>query len=170
MSSFDPHLVTASNITLIEGQFTSMQCIDPANTFPGLSQGNLVMDPSRPFYIDVEWRLSGSLATLWMAALMRTPGGAPNNWVVEAYAESIGPGPEIQVGQTTVPVNPLNMTYSARINVGAGTLPEGNPGAAGPSGKYKLACSCFLNSSWGPPGYDITGFVEGPIVRIENPV
>ena len=67
------------------------------------------------------------------------------NWTVEAYAESMGPGPELQIAATTVPKNGL--AYSTTLHVPAGTLPEGNPGPGGPSGVYKLTVTAFLNSS-----------------------
>lgn len=166
MSSFDPHLVIPGpgGAELIKGEFTRVQCIDPASSFPPLSQGNHVLDGSKPFYIDMEWQLSGSLAPLWLAAL------TPGSWRVEAFAESIGPGPEVQCGQTAVTADPGQMTYTARIEVSPNTLPEGNPGRNGPSGQYKISCSCFLNSNLGANPYDITGFIEGPLIRIENPI
>ena len=162
MSTFDPHLETPVSV-LFKGEFNHVRCVDPAATFPGISQANLVMNGARPFNIELEWELSGSLAPLWLAAL----GGS---WSVEAYAESVGPGPEQRIAAATVPANPGTMTYSTTLTVPANTLPEGNPGAAGPSGKYKIVCSCFLNSTLGTPGYDISGYVEGPVIMIENPI
>lgn len=168
MSTFDPHL-EASGTVFFKGEYTKMQCVDPAATFAPLSQANLVMNGSQPFSIELEWQLSGPLAPLWLAAL----GGS---WTVEAFAESIGPGPEIQIASAnggsdpSLVVNPGTLTYSTTLQVLGGTLPEGNPGATGPSGQYKISCSAFLNSTLGPPGYDITGYVEGPIIRIENPI
>ena len=162
MSTFDPHLETPVSV-LFKGEFTSIRCVDPAATFPGVSVSNLVFDGSRPFNVELEWELSGSLVPLWLSAL----GGS---WSVEAYAESMGPGPEIQIASTSVPANPATLAYASTLIVPAGTLPEGNPSVGGPSGKYKIVCSCFLNSSLGPPGYDISGYVEGPVIRIENPI
>lgn len=162
MSTFDPHLETPVSV-LFKGEFTHIRCVDPAATFPAISQANLVMDGSKPFQIELQWQLSGSLAPLWLAAL----GGS---WSVEAYAESIGPGPEMQIAAGSVVANPATMTYSTTLTVPANTLPEGNPSPGGPSGKYKVLCSCFLNSSLGAPGYDISGYVEGPVIRIENPL
>jgi len=164
MSTFDPHLETpGGGPVLFKGEFTHIRCVDPAATFPALSQENLVMNGSQPFNIELKWELSGSLVPLWLSAL----GGS---WSVEGFAESVGPGPEIQIAANSVPVNASQSVYSTTMIVPANTLPEGNPGPGGPSGKYKIICSCFLNSSLGPPGYDISGFVEGPVIRIENPI
>ena len=169
MSTFDPHLEASDGTVFFKGEYTKMRCVDPAATFAPLSQANLVMNGSQPFSIELEWQLSGPLAPLWLAAL----GGSRT---VEAFAESIGPGPEIQIASAnggsdpSLVVNPGTLTYSTTLQVLGGTLPEGNPGATGPSGQYKISCSAFLNSTLGPPGYDITGYVEGPIIRIENPI
>lgn len=161
MSTFDPHLETGVS-TLFKGEFTHMQCVDPASTFPGVSQGNLIMDRSKPFHIELTWELTGLLVPLWLSAL----GGS---WSVEAYAESIGPGPEIRIAAGSVVASPATSTYSTTLVVPANTLPEGNPGAAGPSGMYKIVCSCFLNSTLGGPGYDVSGYIEGPVIRVEDP-
>jgi hypothetical protein len=158
LSTFDPHQEVAGTV-LMKGEFTSVKVRDPAGP-PNVQ--NLVIDPSRPFAIDVEWKLSGSNAPLYLAAL-------DANWSVEAYAESMGPGPELQIASTTVPKNGL--MYSTTLNVPARTLPEGNPGNGGPSGVYKLVVTAFLNSSIrGGPGFDISGFAEGPMIRVENPI
>jgi hypothetical protein len=150
--------------SLFIGDFTNVKVVDPAAP-PPLMVGNRVIDPSKPFTIEVEWKLSGFFVPLWLAAL----GG---NWVVEAYAESIGPGQEKRIAVANVPVGPTVQpkTYAVTLNVPAGTLEEHSEGPAGPSGVYRLTVSAFLNSSLGVPGYDIAGFTEGPIIKCENPV
>jgi hypothetical protein len=179
ISKFDPYLMVPpgnpAGTPWMRGEFTDITLNDPANEFAPLSLSNLVVDRTKPFRLDVKWYVEGQLAHLWLNAL----GGS---WNLEAYAESIGPGPEIRIAADSVSVASASISgtkheYSANLTVPAFTLPEGNPGgnpATDPSGKYKLAVSCFLNSSLGignptVPGYDITGFVEGPIIRVENP-
>ena len=127
--------------------------------------GNVIINPALPFTIEVEWTLKGFFVPLWLAAL----GG---NWVVEAYADCIGPGPEKRIAVLNVPVGPAVQpkTYSATLTVAANELPEHDPGPAGPSGIYRLTVSAFLNSTLGAPGYDIIGFAEGVTIRAENPV
>lgn len=157
LSTFNPHQVVGSNV-LIKGEFTSVQVRDPAGP-PNVQ--NLVVDRSKPFNIDVEWELSGINAPLYLAAL-------DANWSVEAYAESMGPGPELQIASTTVPKN--GNRYSTTLVVPANTLEEGNPGNGGPSGVYKLTVTAFLNSSLGgSTGFDIAGFAVGPMIRVEDP-
>jgi hypothetical protein len=159
---FDP------NITgLISGQFTSLLVSEPG----GLGASNLVIDPSQTFDISVEWTLSQPLSNLWLAAL------SPADWSLTAYAESVGPGPEIMLKQDNVTIasgvqNPPNtFTWNHTFTVGPNVLDEENPGnPTGPSGVYKLVVTAFLNSTLGTPGYDIMGFEEGPIIKVENPV
>ncbi len=163
MSSFDPQIAG-----FIKGEFVSIACIDPATEFPG-SQPNHVLDPSQSFNITMEWKLSGPGATLWLSNAI----GVGENWSVDVFAESMGPGPEMRIGSTTVSVtDPSIHTFITSVPVAAYTLPEGNPGPSGPSGLYKLVCSCFLNSNLvgsSGEGYDISGYMEGPVIRIENP-
>jgi hypothetical protein len=127
--------------------------------------GNLVIDPSKPFSIVVEWKLEGFFVPLWLAAL----GGS---WAIEAYAESIGPGPEKRIALANVPVGPAVQpkTYAVTLTVAANELQEHSPGPGGPSGLYRLTISAFLNSTLGAPGYDIAGFAEGPVIKAENPI
>lgn len=156
MQQFDPNIPG-----LIEGQVTTVIVTDPANTFPGFEVGNHVMNPDEPFDITVKWEVSGLLFKLWQKAL----GG---NWNVQAYAESVGGGPEILIGRDdTVAAVPAQSQYEVTFTVPAGTLQEGNPGD-NVSGIYKLVVSVFLNSDLGAPGFDMVGFSEGPIIQVEN--
>ena len=97
---------------------------------------------------------------------------------VYLYAESIGPGPETRIATGTVsktatgPGSTANeVYYYYDFTVRANRLPESNPTGNdnAPSGVYKLICTCFLNSNLPGAGQDISGYVEGPIIRIENP-
>jgi hypothetical protein len=155
LTQFDP-----DKGPLFKGEFTSITVIDPA--IPGHT-GNLVFNPNKPFDIKLEWKLAGTDVPLYLA-------GADPTWSVEAFAESIGPGPEMRLAIGTLPkgasVNPAS--YSHTLTVPAGTLPEGNPFPGQPSGVYKIVCTVFLNSSV-PGGFDIAGFVEGPVIRMEDP-
>jgi hypothetical protein len=93
---------------------------------------NRVLSPTLPFTVSVSWNNTGTLVPFM--------GG---EYTVRVYAESMGPGPEMEIGHTTVPVN-LSGNYSVSINVPAGTLSPAEPdlphatGAFEPSGVYKL--------------------------------
>jgi hypothetical protein len=158
MQQFDPNIPG-----LIEGQVTTVIVTDPANTFPGFEVGNHVLNADDSFDVTVKWEVTGLLRPLWLAALA-------GNWNVQAFAESIGGGPEILLAQdNTVAADPARSQYEVTFTVPPSTLQEGNPGD-NVSGIYKLVVSVFLNSDLGSPGFDMTGFNEGPIIQVENPV
>ncbi len=110
-----------------------------------------VLEASAPFTIQCTWSISA------LAALLL--GG---QWQLAAYVESIGPGPEQEVGAAvTVPLNG-GTNYNANIVVPANTLPD-NPGP-GQSGSYKVVM-LLTHRNFGLVT-DVAGVVEGPVVRI----
>jgi hypothetical protein len=166
MSNFDPNV--PSGFLTITGEFSSAVLV---NEVPAIGVGNLVLDPTQPFDIRVDWKIDGNIAELWLSALAV----ASPDWIVTAYAESVGPGPEVIIATQNVAVNPLPSAnppfeYSTTLTVAPGTLAEENPGDPLVSGVYKLVVTVFLDSVFGSPGYDIMGFAEGPVVKVENPV
>jgi hypothetical protein len=162
---FDPDVPTG--FLTITGEFTSAVLVSEV---PAIGVSNLVLNPQQTFDIKVDWKIDGNIAELWLSALAV----ASPNWVVTAYAESIGPGPEQILVAKEVPVLPLPsanppFAYSTTLTVPANTLPEENPGDPLVSGVYKLVVTVFLDSVFGSPGYDIMGFAEGPVIKMENP-
>lgn len=165
---FDPNIPadpTDPTVACIEGDITSVVVTE----LPTIGRTNLVVSPDKSFDIKVSWRVFGNLVPVWVTALsVNTP-----NWIVTAYAESEGPGEEKLLGKTDVAVSStplsLNMPYNATITVPAGTLHEENPGDPYHSGIYKIVVTAFLNSTLGLPGYDMMGYAEGPIIKVENP-
>ncbi len=160
LTQFDP-----DKGPLFVGEFTKVDVIDPA--LAGHVR-NLVIDPSKPFDVEIEWKVKGTDVPLYLEAL-------DANWSIEVFAESIGPGPDLRIASGTLskgtPPFALEEAYAKTLTVAANTLPEHNPGQNDPSGVYKLVVTVFLNSSIGPAGtYDIAGFYEGPMIRVENPV
>ena len=160
---FDP------NITgFISGDFTQVAVVEPG----GLGTSNLVLDPTKPYNINVAWEITGSLTPLWLAALKAT---SPR-WSIAAYAESVGPGPELLLTEEPVAVAsafdqlPNAWRWKHQLTVAANTLPEENPGPGGPSGVYKLVVTAFLDSTLGLAGFDMLGYGEGQIIKVENPV
>lgn len=159
---FDPNIPG-----FISGDFTQVAVVEPG----GLGASNLVLDPTKAYNINVAWEITGSLTPLWLAALST----ASPSWSVAAYAESVGPGPEKILVAQNVPVLPLPsanppFAYSTTLTVPPGSLDEENPGDPLVSGVYKLVVTVFLDSTFGSPGYDIMGFAEGPVIKVENPV
>jgi hypothetical protein len=158
MQQFDPNIPG-----LIGGDVTTVVVIDPAGTFPPFEVGNHVLNRNDSFQVNVAWEITGLLRKIWLQAL----GG---NWNVQLFAESIGGGPEILLASdNSVPADPQVANYSVTLNVQPNALDEGDPGS-NVSGIYKLVVSVFLDSNLGSPGFDMTGFNEGPIIQVENPV
>lgn len=110
-----------------------------------------VLEAAAPFSIDCTWSVSP------LAALLL--GG---EWQLAAYVESIGPGPEQEIGAAlTIALNG-STNYSASIVVAANTLPD-DP-APPQSGTYKVVM-LLTHRNFGVVT-DVAGVVEGPIVRI----
>ncbi|GAA0269736.1 hypothetical protein [Cryptosporangium japonicum] len=168
---FDPYVGPRNpgDPSSIEGAITSLVVIDP-QPFNGGS-GNHVVDPAKPFKLRVEWEVAGQLAPLFLDR------GAPT-WLVRTYAESIGPGQEIELARDTTvarrgaaaanpdPLRPNRELFAVELTVPANALSEDGPNS---SGLYKLVATVFLDSqSVGSPGYDLTGYFEGPIIQVES--
>lgn len=164
---FDPNIPPAGPTDpAIEGEFTGIVTITER---PTLGKSNLVVNADEAFDVEVAWHVFGNLVPLWLTALsVNTP-----DWVVTAYAESQGPGDEKTLGEVRVPVGgPLfsqDEAYKAKLTVPAGTLSEENPGDPTQSGTYKIVVTTFLDSAIGGVGYDMMGYAEGPIVKVESP-
>lgn len=157
MQQFDPNIPG-----LIEGNITTVKVIDPTGTFPPFEVGNHVLHRNESFQINVEWKITGLLRPLWLSALK-------GNWNVQVFAESMGGGPEVLLARDdSVAADPNVSDYAVQLTVPANALTEGNPGSNS-SGIYKLVVSVFLNSNLGAPGFDMTGFLEGPIIQVEDP-
>jgi hypothetical protein len=164
---FDPNIPPAGPTDpAIEGEFISIVGISEQ---PTLGKSNLVINGAKSFDIEIKWHVFGNLVPLWLTALsVRT-----KNWVVTAYAESQGPGDEKSLGTVNVPVGgpffTQDETFSAKLTVPAHTLHEEDPGNDSQSGTYKIVVTVFLDSDLGPVGYDMMGYAEGPIVKVEDP-
>jgi hypothetical protein len=123
---------------------------------------NRVLDPALAFTVTVTWNNTGTLVPFM--------GG---EYTARVYAESVGPGPEKEIGHATVPVNGSG-NYSVTIVVPAGTLDAAEPdlpnntGAFEPSGVYKLvAVVSYSNFGVNLP---IAGFREEiQLFEIRNP-
>ena len=121
-----------------------------------------IIDTDDTFEIQVRWSVE-------------EPGAAVlgGRWLVRAYAESIGPGQEQQLGQTRrvnvgnfAPIGPpAARGYEANVDVPAGSL---DAESAASSGVYKLAVIVTHENPNGSPT-ELAGFSEGPIVQMRNP-
>jgi hypothetical protein len=120
---------------------------------------NLVLDKGLAFFVRVSWTPTGPG--------VQTLGG---NWTIKAYAESLGPGPELQIGPSlTIPVVPIDgHAYSESISVPANTLLAEGEGAPPASGVYKLVVVVTHTNTLGTRT-EMAGFAEGPVFEIRNP-
>jgi len=113
-----------------------------------------VLEAAQPFTITTSWKVSA------LAALLL--GG---EWRVSAYVESIGPGPEQQVGPTETVLLNGGTNYAVNIVVPANTLPDLDPaGNPAVSGAYKIV-TLLAHRNFGKFS-DVSAIVEGPILRI----
>jgi hypothetical protein len=116
------------------------------------------------FRLRVTWALEGSAALLL--------GG---NWLLRAYAESIGPGQEQQLGSTvpvplsagtitTTPAGLPRLAFDQEIIISPPHLQAEGPGS---SGVYKLVTILTHENFAGPTV--LAGFNEGPVIQMREP-
>lgn len=164
---FDPNIPPAGPTDpSIQGAFTGITLTERQ----AFGRANHVVNGARPFDIKINWHVFGNLVPLWLTALSVNT----KDWVVTAYAESQGPGDEITLGRVRVPVGgpafDQDVPYSAKLTIPAHKLHEENPDDDTQSGVYKIVVTVFLDSDLGPVGYDMIGYAEGPIIKVEDPL
>lgn len=155
-NTFDPY-IQVGGIDWFKGEFTKISLRQ--DELPGYL-GNKVIDPAKDFFIDLEWTLTGTEVALRMYDVA--------DWNINVYCESIGPGPEMNLGRQTLPKgSPLpGVVYTCNFKVPAGTVPEHD--GSGNSGIYKLVVAVFANAMV-PGPFDIVGFGELEcLVGVEN--
>ena len=156
LSRFDPDRGSE-----FKGEFTEVLVLDPAS--PGQNP-NYVLNPAKEAHVKVSWKLEGRLVPLYVRAL-------EDPWVIKLFAETMGPGDDLYIATSQVEKgDPAQQkTYETTLVIPPYTLKEGNP-TSNNSGVYKLVITAFLDSRLGTPGFDISGFTEGPLIRVENPL
>lgn len=119
-----------------------------------------VLKATAPFFVHVSWEVPAALAAII--------GGS---FRVRAYAESIGPGQEKQIGLTHIePAVPGVTAYTIHIAVPAGPdrlLGEGEAfGGVPVSGLYKMAAVLqHLN----PGANECSGYAENEMIFLRTP-
>ena len=115
---------------------------------------NRVIDDQFAFDVTIAWSV-------------RPPATAQvldGQWTVKLYAESVGPGPEKQIGTATRTATGVQ-NYTATITVPAGTLPSDVPPD---SGVYKLVIVITYRNTLGQLT-EMAAFSEGPMVLLRKP-
>jgi len=110
-----------------------------------------VLDAGKKFTVDAKWHIDP------LAALLL--GG---QWEVAAYVESVGQGPEKQIGKTETVALTGIQDYKATVTVQPDELPN-NP-APPISGVYKLIV--VLTHRNNNKVSDVAAVAEGPFLRI----
>jgi hypothetical protein len=165
MCDFDPQL-KINGTTVVCGEFTKVQ-VSQAPGFPG-DVSNMIVDPSRPFKIDLEWKMAGELG--YVNTVLNDIGD--KEWKIQVFAEKMGPGTDLQIYNTilpnvVVPVDTLPATWNHSCNISANVLEEHVPGDPTKSGMYRLCFVIFANTTV-PGCNDIIGCREGPIILAER--
>jgi hypothetical protein len=166
MAMFEPKIVIGTT-TVVEGMFTSVSVSQPPDPNRPGHVGNMVVDPTRPFTIDLAWQLSGVLGNVNVLI-----NSVANQWNVQVYAERMGPGSDSTIfngftpAGSLVPVLNLPASWNYTCNIPVGVLTENIP--AGSSGMYRLFIVVFANTNIAGAD-DIIGCYEGPIILVENP-
>jgi hypothetical protein len=110
---------------------------------------NLVLDRNLPFSVHAEWKVVGPKTTML--------GG---DWHVRALAESMGPGPDYDLGSVDHAVVPTDgFTYVSHIPVAGNTMDVG---------VYKLVIVITHTNTSGV-ATEAAGFAEGPLFQIREP-
>jgi hypothetical protein len=141
----------------LSGSGPSVVVLDPGGA------PNTIIVRNDPFRIHVEWSVNQPGASLL--------GG---QWLVRAYAESIGPGQE-ELLTPALPINvsagtpnagpPARLDYQADIDVPPFRLQsEQDPNS---SGVYKLVVVVTHQNFGGPTV--LAGFSEGPVIQVREP-
>jgi hypothetical protein len=126
-----------------------------------------ILDADQPFSLRIEWSVGGA----WIATI----GG---EWLVRAYAESIGPGVERQLGApgplvvslsnyTPGTAFPGQRIFTATIVVPAGQLPAESPPPNEQSGVYNLV-TVITHRNFGADT-ELAGSATGPVVQMRQP-
>ncbi|HEX5688419.1 MAG TPA: hypothetical protein VFX76_00355 [Roseiflexaceae bacterium] len=107
----------------------------------------------------------------WGARIQFETTGAATSWLtgtwhVGLYLESIGPGPELELGIQHVPLTPgANPAYDVTLNVPAGAV---GPVPDHQTRPFKLVTCVSYMMPDDTPG-PMAGYIEGPILQFYNP-
>lgn len=114
-----------------------------------------VLDANQPFQVTVNWTVPPVLAPFL--------GGS---FRLRIYAESMGPGPEQQIGSKVVAVVPGQQVYSDSITVPGNALLGEGAGAPPVSGAYKIVTVLQHVNGVATEG---SGFAENPLIQLRQP-
>ena len=116
----------------------------------GITPPSTIIQEDDPFELLVTWKICGDFAPYL--------GGT---WKIEAFAESIGPGEECQIGTTrSIPLASVPPIGKQREFETVIQVKEGELGA----GAYRIIVLITYNNLGHP--LEIAGCLEGPIIQL----
>lgn len=118
----------------------------------GAMNPTTIVSAAAPFYLSADFVFSDAIAIGLVGVLSALPGP---QWTISYSVESLGIGPEIELGSVSGNFVAGQLTYkdpATRLTVPAGKLP---------TGLYRLVAVVTLPKM---PG--VTGFYEGPTIQI----
>lgn len=161
---FDPKIVDNAGTLEVYGDFTEVEVYQEKGATDDVP--NMVIDPSRPFRINLKWQFNGKVGKV-NSQLNDIP---TKKWWVYVYAEKMGPGDDLTIYSTVDgPVikdsyDTLPAEWSHTCEIPAGTIPSHLPG----SGMYRLCIVVFANAV-DTGCLDMVGCHEGHFCMFEDP-
>jgi hypothetical protein len=142
------------SVTIEWGGFDLQSSMD-CTVFDSGAAPQSVMDANVPFRVRLNWTVPAVLAP-YLGGSFR----------LRLFAESIGPGPEQQIGQAVVAVAPGSTSYTTDIVVPANALPGEGAGSPPVSGLYKIVAVVQHINGVATEG---SGYSDGPMVQLRQP-
>jgi hypothetical protein len=139
----------------IEWGGINLQSNISATVLDNTAAPSTVLDANLPFTVAVSWSVPPALAPFL--------GGS---FRVRCYAESIGPGPEQQIGALNQAVVAGQVNYAGNVPVPGNALPGEGAGAPPVSGVYKIVTVIQHINGGATEG---SGFSEQPVIQLRQP-
>ncbi len=147
---------------------------DFGNFLHGTGPTNTVLDPDLNPNNILQENLGGTCQMDWSFTGSATQFLEQTTFTVNLYAESIGPGPDVQVGPSVIVPGsahtppglnaPPPWNYTANVAIPPNSLPATGPNA---SGVYRL--TTVITNSIGGQRDQLAGFVDGPVIEMRSP-
>jgi hypothetical protein len=109
-----------------------------------------VAEPQTILHLNQAWEIHANWQQIGVACML------VGTWHLDAYLESIGPGPEIALGQVVAPF------ACGAIVAPPLVIPAGTPAQAG---AYKLVLTLTALQGDGVNPFQMAGYMEGPILQ-----
>lgn len=112
-----------------------------------------ILEADKDFIVHIRWSVSGPLAPL-----------VAGSWNVNVFFESIGPGPELKLPNTTLTI-PLTPSFGVNSYDASVTIPANTLQGVDTTVPYKMVATVTYRLPNGRPG-PMAGFVESPVIQV----